>query len=1072
MIRLAPAATGFDLAVDMDIPFSTFLDRWRRDQHFIFSVSRHIENADPEVADQNRIFSYLWPDGPESPNCALEPQYRQRLKALPPIALELVCSLPESHVYAWEEHLPIWKEVLARLKWDPKQNVSRLAGAKLLANRISTGWLSPKRLCRIAWLEMRADGWKDIPDIEQRLSRLTTSFQGVSTPYEKLAALAGFRTGRIPTGWTMVENALLQELFSWPLLVPDNQAIAYALPSIVDVELGIDEGDDTSLAQIISGEHILADDWQQHLEKARDAAIKLWETKRGANAEHLQNLVRKARVTIDLRVASDIFHAEFSHGKLELTDGSLGAYIATEILSRILGQTACGRVAATGTLNEFIPNGQGAYESDGGDYTIDYVGGILSKVRCANRAFYFDKMIVPVNSVSEIEKDQDNDESFDLELIEAHDPDNRLGRHVKNNGMFGAYAKFSLGQSWRNHRYVRCPDIEVAFKSEKPAGQRNYIPSRFDVSRDILRNEHPWYNSVVDFGSQYSGAQIACALYWKLCVAMWDENWPDIPDDKRRGSFAFVRTTCNEQNERFWATVWDACGGEAEGFRQFVLSKSATEAAQHLAGLLNNLAPSDRRRVRAPDVLVIIGANRLIRADEEALKLSAERSQFRLATLLEELKKPGLLDRCPNRVLQTKLLNCRIIAVDEAEVERFVLPTHELRAGLQRPAVRLSTFRRGFSLSVAQTILGLNRDLTRKTLDELTQYGDDGLPVIQYSEGTDEYWMNYEPKFIDESTEYSNQLAAANALVGLLDRTDRPEHEDFAVSLTPEHLHEAQWHVEKAFHLSQRKLAKRNVAQSHRERLSRIGEPFTWSQLVWNVKISNEAREEIWAEVRQAVRETGIGNLKITHMLHIAEYADKLSKKVPSQKHYFESVYRKVITFALKRSSKLPAREANAARFKILAFRAWMAMKSSPDCNGASAAEVDSRGAWNCYPVHGGEILYSEWFEQYGDAIDDHWEALPRYGKGFLNHKVAGATGLGLSPMVKWLGCLVLTREQATASEWREITAALTDEHKSSLKEWAAVGKLPETGLHRRTVAKRRLDAGMRLILSKGLLDA
>lgn len=1063
--------------MDREVPNVAFLERWRRDQHFVFSVSRHIENIDPDEADQDRIFSYLWPDGPEPPNSASERQYRGRLEALPPIALELVCSLKESHVYAWEDHLPIWKDVLARLKWDSEHNVSRLAGAKLLANRISTGWLSPERLCRIARLEMCADGWKSAPNIGGRLSRLMTSFQGASDPYQKLSALADFRTERVPSCWTMVENALLQDVFFWPLLVPDNQAIAYALPAMVDVELGIGGGDDAPVAQIISGEHILADDWQQHLEKARDAAIKLWETKRGANAGGFQNLVRGACVTLDLRVASEIFHAEFPHGKLELTDGSLGAYVATEILSRILGQTACGRVAATGTLNEFYPNGTREYKSDGGDYTIEYVGGILSKVRCANRAFYFDKMVIPIGSPAEIESGLDSEESCEIELVEADDKDSWLvkslkKREIEHNGTFGAYAKFTLGQIWRNHRYVRCPDIEVAFKSEKPAGPRKAIPSRFDVSREILRNEHPWYSPVVDFGNQYSAAQIACALYWKLRTAEWDENWPDIPGDKRRGNFAFVRTTGNEQNERFWATVWDACGGESEGFRNFASSSSVTEAAQHIATLLNNLGPTNQRRARAPDVLVIIGANRLIREDEERLRLSSESNQFRLSTLLEELKKPGLLERCPNRVLQTKLLNCRIIAVDEAEFDRAPLPTHELKTDLQRPAVYLSTFRRGFSLPVAQSILGIDREATRSILDQLNECGYDGLPAIQYSEGADEYWMNYEPKFIDNRTRYGHHLQAANALVGILDRTDRPEHEDFVTSLKPENLHEAQWHIESAIRLSAPLSNEWNTARSYRERLSRIGEPFTWAQLAWNANHSYEAGEEIWTEARKAAKAIGASRLNLTQLLHVAQFADKLSKRDTPRKQYFASAHTKIIGYALRRIAALPARQANASRFKILTFRAWLAMKSSPDHKGASAAAADNAIAATCYPKLGGEIIYSEWFEQYGDAIYDHRVALDRYERGFLNSEVAGAGDLSLSAMVKWLGCRSLLGQRLTVVERRDVAASLNRQHRATLHKWSGAAELPKFGLHRCPVAAHRFSAGIRLISSRGFLDA
>lgn len=1058
--------------MDAALPAIRVPDRWLRDQQFILAATRHIERQEPSVSDQATLFSFLHDNSsvPIGPDLV---RYRKRLEELPPTALELLCSFEADHVDMWIDHQDLWKEVLAKLQWDSKHRISRFSGAKLLANRITTGWLSPSRLCRIAWLEMHADGWEAAPNIGRRLARLTTSFQGGTNPYQKLHALGEFRNERTPSCWTMVENALLQEVFSWPLLVPDNQAIAYALPVIVDVALGVGEGnDDAPFAQIISGENILADDWQKHLETARDAAIKLWETKRGANAEVLQSLVRKARVTLDLRVASEIFHSEFPHGKLELTDGSLGAYAAMEILSRILGQTTCGRVAASGTLNEFVDNGIGDYGSDGGDYTIDCVGGILSKVRCAARTFYFDKIIVPVNSTVEIENDRDVEESFDIEIIEAYDPSNRLGRDVENNGMFGAYAKFSLGQSWRNHRYVRCPDIEFAFKSEKPAGQRKVIPSRFNVSREILRNERPWYNPVIDFGSQYSGAEIARVLYWKLRIAEWDDNWPTIPGDKRRGNFAFVRTTGNEQRERFWATVWDACGGEAEGFRDFTQSINAPEAARHLAGLLNNLAPTDQRRARAPDVLVIIGANRLMRGDEETLGSSAENDQFRFSSLLKELSKPGVLDRCPNRVLQTKLLNCRIIAVDEDDRDRRSLQAHKLRPELQKPFVRLSNLRRGFSLPIAQSMLGFDRESTRLVLDDLCECRYDGIPLVQYSEGADEYWMNYRPSFIDKRMEYRQHIQAANALVGILDRTERPGHEDFATSLNPENLHEAQWHIERALRLSETRSTDWSTARSYRERLNRIGEPFTWSQLAWNVKNSHEASEEVWTEVREAAKAIGVSSLNLTQLLYAAQFADKLSKRAGPKQQYFASAYGKIIGYALRRIRTLPARQSNAARFKILTFKSFVAMRSSPDDRGAAATAADNVSAWNCYPLHGGEIVHSEWFEQYGDATDNHRDALVRYSKGFLNQSVSGATNLRLSTMVKWLGCLWLTGEQATVGQRRAIADALTDEHWDTLNNWDAGGDPLKSGLHRRPVASRRLGAGLQLILSRGFLDA
>lgn len=1064
--------------MDREVPKATFLDRWRRDQHFIFSVSRHIENADSDEADQNRIFSYLWPNGPDLPDPASERQYRERLEALPPIALELVCSLKESHVYAWEDHVPIWKDVLGRLKWDtrPKHKVSRLAGAKLLANRISTGWLSPARLCRIAWLEMRADGWEAVPNIERRLSDLTTSFRGVANPYQKLSALAEFRTEKVPSGWAMVENVLLQDLFSWPLLVAGKDAegedVSYAMPAIVHVELGTSDCEPAELTSIIGGDHIVADDWQSHLEKARDAAIKLWETKRGANAEHFQKAVREARVALDLRVASDIFQTEFPHGKVELVDGSLGAYVAIEILSRILGQTSGGRLSATGTLTDFVPNGEGKFASDGGDYTIDFVGGVLSKIRCADRSFYFDKIVVPRGVISLIEKSIISKEAFDLEIVEGYDPDNYYSRHIANEGMFGEYARHALGQLWRNHRYVRCPDIEVALKSEKALRGEHHSARQSTVSKKILRDEGPWYDSIIDFADRYTGADIARALYWKLRKAENDSRWSEIPRDKRRGNFAFVRATGDEQNERFWATIWAACGGEAQDFRQFVLSTSAHEAAECVATLLNNLAPTNEHRARAPDVLVIVGANRLIREDEDTLQQSSEGHQFRLSAVLSALSEADSLKSCPNPVLRTQLLRCRIIVVDEAEPGPNPLPTHRLAPELQQSAVGLSVFRRGFSLPVAQSMLGLDREATKALLHRLAQYGTDGLQTLGYSEPTGEYWMNFKPQFTHPETQYALHLKAANALVGILDRTERPDHEDYATSLRPEHLHEAQWHVESAFRLSQPGSAKRDLARSHRERLSRIGEPFTWSQLAWNVNVSYEAGDEIWSEVLEASKAMGVRNLNLTQLLHVAQFAAKLSKRNTARKSYFTSANRKIIAYALGRLASLPAKQSNALRFKILTFKSWMAMRSSPDDDGAAATANDNARAWNCYPIHGGEILYSEWFEQYGDATDVHWEALSRYGRGFLNQSVAGATYLRLTAMVKWLGCLSLTREQATVSQRRAIADALTDQHRATLKVWATVGAPPKSGLHRRPVATRRLDAGMKLISSRGFLDA
>lgn len=1040
--------------------------RWLLHQQLLFAASLHGVGGNATAAEQDNLFSLLWPDS-LAPTGADLSRYEKELQTLPPSLLELLCELTDNQIDCWEDHQKIWQDVLTGLRWNSDRRRSRLAGAKLIVERLRSGFFQPPQIRRLARTELTFGGadWDDVADIDERLSQLSHSLQHDELVYDQLAALAAFNKGRKPARWEMVENALLQQFFSWPLLVTPG-GTSCALPVLVNLHLR-DSAPDGPTEFVIDGPCTNGSDWAESLAKARHAAVDLWLSKHSSADLAFQVAVANAEISLDLRVASAVVARSLGGEKLRLEGGSLETYVALEILSLILEGRGTKDLCATGELGAWHGNGAGRHkERKGGFYDVKAIvrkdsttDWIEEKVDCARRSFFFDRILLPEFAVEAGRRDHLRVVGVPVSYIEAR----RMGLA----GGLAGFANEAFGQVWRRHRYVRCPDVALRFKEERYTG--------FSWKSDRLLSVFRATASAVVRPSEYSASDVAHALYWVNQHAEKDYrvSRDELGGNERLGRFAFLRATQDELNERFWASVWDVCGGSPTTYRRFVLAPNAASAAAELAALLNATKPTREKRTAAPDVLVVIGASHLRpRRGQRALR-SDPFQKFRLDVLAKLMIRENLLETCPNRLLREHLGKTRLIILQDDYEDWQLLhgyPDPKLASAIQR----LSVFRFGFTQPMARNVLSVNDAECDRILEALSRRDSDMEPVLTFAENAQEWFLHGRaPPLPEDAARAALHFKAANSIIGLLDRTQRPSHHDFDTALRPDYLHEAQWQIQRSRECSAAAARLRkpspllSKAVDARERLSRIGEPFTWSQLRWATVHSSQAHEEMWLGLLSAIDAMGEDAVHPLQWLWAARFAYKMEAAGGDGAVQYGAARLQMLERAEAASGRLPLEESDASLFMTLTTRSWMEMKNRPDRVGHKVARADIDRSWELYP-NAIEILSAEWFEQCGDGVEDPEVALSLYGRGFLSRQVSGAESLRASALVKWLGCLCLLDSTPSREQWEEILHNVSPDTR-----WDIEGDLGlRTGLHHITDAKRRWLAGRRLLDMEGLIDA
>ncbi|MGA2442815.1 MAG: hypothetical protein ABSH08_17820, partial [Tepidisphaeraceae bacterium] len=286
--------------------------RWIESQKLAFGVSLLSTIESPSNSQLAEVFDPIVADLPfDIPK--LHTSGAARLESLPPVVLESLCRIPKSKLGYYADFIPVLESVRERCKWDARNNISPNAGAKLVAELLQFGQLEPAQILRIAKLELKCD-WDKANTFGEVDSALGSLVDVISQPFQatnsRVTAVNTFheKFGSLRR-WHMVENALLQHCYSWPLL--DFYGRGLTLPISVDIVLG-SEGPANLITDGAIGIRTTKDsqfdgnEWSVAAQIGLDAARGLWLKTHGSYPEAYRDAVSRASVTIDLRLAEVI----------------------------------------------------------------------------------------------------------------------------------------------------------------------------------------------------------------------------------------------------------------------------------------------------------------------------------------------------------------------------------------------------------------------------------------------------------------------------------------------------------------------------------------------------------------------------------------------------------------------------------------------------------------------------------------------------------------------------------------------------------------------------------------------
>ena len=1009
-------------------------DRWISAQQVALGATLLTVHGSTSSHEDAVFGNRLWQDA-RAPSGSELDRYLTALEALPPSTLEALCALPKSALVYWEDHLPCWKMALARQSWETVRGKARspIAGAKLLADRITHGNLKPAQLLRLARHELGRN-WPSSPRVSDALVKLSSQMKKSN---ERIEAIAEFNNiGNNLSRWAMVENSLLQLSFYWPMLIMQlgRRSKYCTLPIQVNVTLG----SDSSLKFIHTSDRIDSKSWYAPATAATRAAKDLWNHKHTSWDFRFQKSVRDASVTIDLTAAEEIIEPYQLSG-ISLDGRSLEAYLGLIILSH-LTQSAMSHTCATGLIGARLGNGRGQYQQHkGADYWIDppELKYIDDKINCAADAFFFDQIIIPTG---------------------VGRRESRKHLKVSNGAKFSDYATHALGQAWRRHRYIRCPDFSHSFKRFKHMQPDASEAAAIQGILDLLAvNDSP----VLELEPTLSPLLVGDALYRIQEQARKDPD-PSLggwAENEKLGSFAFVRVVPNELNERFWQVIWDILGGDHQEFSEFCFAVfPKTVPAEILAGLFNS-RPTPAKPIRPPDILVLIGHQLLSEASSIP---TGPFSRLQLCQLLEMLRdrlKPSLNPAIRNQVRNTRI----ILAYEERRVPPEVPSKVIIEDVLLRKLRRLSIFRHGFTFQMAQKMLKCSYDECESTLQEAIGFDLEGKPLIAYAESAGEYVLLWKTSMADEADALPDlHFDAANSIVGFLDRTDDAARFEFRTGLTPAWLHEAQWHLEEAWRNRGDRIHKSGPA---RERLGRAGEDFGWSRVRWAAQFSKEDAFDIWLAVRDHLDSLPKG--QFVHPLELV-WAAKLAYKLendPSRKDLEELARFRISTLAgaLKACDVFGrSLEGDACRFVVLTTRSSMTMADDPSDEGLASASWHIEKARKLISA-ACEIADPQWFEFIGDGEDDNAAATNVYREGFWNDRIRGAAGMRVECLVKYLGSCHMASVKPAEAVMSRLSSGVSA---GAFKRVREAQKNEKSGLWKRHCAQERWRIGRNILLS------
>lgn len=907
-------------------------------------------------------------------------EYLGYLETFHSATLKTLCSLQSVALGpTWAHHRPYWAGALNRLSHDGV--ISPITGAKLIANRITTGNLTAPQLVHVARSELNAD-WTKLPGLYKPLGDLIASLSSKGTSTEKrLLALANFRRpiSHTPDRWSLVEDAILHQIYTWPLLVlqaPGCPEKDFTLPVAIDVFLN---GEARSPFR---GDGIIdCVSWEKPLERALAAAKALWMNKHLAWPPEFRKAIANATVVVDVTAAEEIIRPYLRWASFGLTGDSAELYLTLVILASFLNdRAAIETTCATGILGDPRPDPEG-----GGDNYMVEPWHLEVKFEGAQNAGLFDTMLIATKS-----------------------------NHIKSTGhlrvctgkLLSEFADHVFGQSYRKNQFVRAADLAAAYRSEIKK-QRKYQRHQYDhevdkILNDLRENDS---NPVFQLDPSFKAESVARAL--RRVNDRAAEAFPDAPKEQV-GSFAFIRVVPDEINERFWQVVWDVIKGSAESFFDFRFRTSRTEPAKILAAELNKIC-TPGNPVRAPDVLVIVGSNHLHRSvsDIPSGPFSRLQLQHMLGVLRKELQRTRI-EGVAQQIGKTRII---LVPEDQTPTRELVAQPKNadlaLDADLADAVKRLSVFRFGFTFQMARHLLGLPDDACKAVLDRLTrtQYG--GKSYLRFGHGAAEYFLQLQIDQWEGVNAAELHYAAANAIVGFLSPADLARF-DFQEALTPAWLHEAQWQLRQAMNLGE----KYQTAYRAHERLSRIGEVFGWTRIRYASR-SREDGEELLEAIKEHFEKVkGLGWPKYRHPIEFvfaAKFAHHLSRRREgseldgaAQLEALRLDWNQYFRWADEACDDLGPEERGACRYVIATSRACMVMSEARNGDGLKQAAKDIQVA-SQLSQYEGELLDIEWFEFMGDREFDNARAAEVYRLGIVNTRIGWLRRPQISLAIKYL---------------------------------------------------------------------
>lgn len=931
----------------------------------------------------------------ETPDIQL--RYQRRLECLHPATVRRLADFPPELLgQPWANHRALWRHSYKQLWSDGKMNP--IAGSKLIANRILNNDLKAAQIISVAKHELSSD-WPENHDVVRSMRDLLNELRDpTTTVYDRLNALKDFREKNALTRWEMVENAILQQWFSWPLIVTEGRSdpVAWSLPMLVNVDFLGSDGDP------FIGDGLLASGgWRKSLKKATYAARELWLNKHSSWHPDFLEDIRKLTATLDVRVAEAVIDPFLHWASFDLTDNSAEAYLALTILGKIVNPGAIENVCATGNLGEYINDREG-----GGDHYIEEPGYVSVKFAYALNSYLFDSMILP----------------WPAEGIES------VGHlTVRKASKLSEYASAVFGQKWRKMQFVRAPDLAIFYKPEDKAarygGPNPPIDEEVEEILEILRKNH---KSPVLHLEGYKPRKVAQALYRVSDLAQSRAKKFNLSKE-RVGSYSFVRAVADEINERFWKTVWELINGSAESFYEFQFVASARKAANILANELNNvridaeersiLRPNKDDPTRAPDVLVIAYTYPIGHYFSTSLIKDGPFSRLSLQNLESHLN--GSLNRTYVPDLHWFLGCTRLILVrDDIGLRDYTVsvPKQDLEvfdSELQDAIETLSVFRFGFTREMAGRLLKVSNTECMRVLTELKNIKFKSRQVVEDAESAGEYLLRVRVMADDNSKKTSDlHFGAANAIAGFLDPEEGMQRLNFGEALSPHSLHEAQWHLRKAGALNR---SNQKATRAH-DRLSRLFELFGWTRLRWATQASKMDSIELLnalIEHNQDVRRRGFFKYShpIEHLL-AAKYASKMGLEeeiYPAHRKRCLKLRDEYLRQAFSRISddtSMEEQEKNACLYIFATSKACLLFDENSNTLGLQNAESEIDLAME-HARHESELMDHRWLEYMGDRETDHLHALEWYKRGVVNPDIPNLVPR-VSLAVKYLGAAAL----------------------------------------------------------------